>query len=215
MPYARPILHVEPYGIRPEWLKTVTEVEEYIYIQLSPLASEREVELFLYTLLGASQLELRPTPQEMLGAFMYLDEEDGIALSGGIAFYENENLRIMPSCCAGVEHIPEIIEDVIHRQSPWLGHDPWPTITYEGDQAYVWPDCIPAQSADSESSNIEVPKESPIVYGYEELLQSVRCCATELEGFIDGPLYTWLVARTPELAGVVSERLKRLLLQAE
>ncbi|MEJ8302732.1 hypothetical protein [Saccharibacillus sacchari] len=198
MPYARPVLRVEPYGERPEWLNASTDVNDCI--PLSALANEREVELFLYTLLGASQLELRPTPDEMLGAFMELDEEDGITLSGGIAFYQDENRRIMPGCCAGVEQIPEIIEDVANRQSPWLGHDPWPTIAYEGDQAYIWPDHISAT-------------EKPIVYPYEELLQSVYRCATELEGFIDGPLYTWLVARTPDLAGAVSERLKRLLLQ--
>lgn len=213
MPYAHPVLRVEPYGERPEWLNTSTDVNDYI--PLSPLANEREVELFLYTLLGASHLELRPTPQEMLEDFMELDEEDGIALSGGIAFYENENRRITPSCCAGVEQIPAIIEDVANRQSPWLGHDPWPNITYESDQAHVWPDNISAQFPDSESLNIETSTEPPIVYPYEELLQSVHRCATELEGFIDGPLYTWLVTHTPELAAAVSERLKRLLLQAE
>ncbi|CAM4010211.1 hypothetical protein [Saccharibacillus endophyticus] len=211
MPYSYPVLHVEPYHERPEWLNSATEVEEYM--RLSPLADEREVELFLYVLLGASDLELRPTPREMLQQFMALDEEDGIALSGGIVFCENENRRILPSCCAGVEQIPEIIEDVINRQSPWLGHDPWPTITYEGEQAYVWPDHVSAQFPDSESLKIEASDEPPIVYAYKELLQSVRRCASELEGFIDGPLYLWLIANSPELAGAVSERLKRLLLQ--
>ncbi|WP_037287865.1 hypothetical protein [Saccharibacillus sacchari] len=211
MPYAYTVLHVEPYHERPVWIKSMTEVEEYM--PLSPLAGEREVELFLYTLLGASQLELRATPQQMLQEFMELDEENGIALSGGIVFCENENRRILPSCCAGVEQIPEIIEDVINRQSPWLGHDPWPTITYEGEQAYVWPDNVSAQFPDSESVKIEVSEEPPIVYSYGELLQSVHRCATELEGFIDGPLYLWLIANSPELAGAVSERLKRLLLQ--
>jgi len=211
MPYSYPVLHVEPYHERPEWLNSATEVEEYM--PLSPLADEREVELFLYVLLGASDLELRPTPREMLQEFMALDEENGIALSGGIVFCENENRRILPSCCAGVEQIPEIIEDVINRQSPWLGHDPWPTITYEGEQAYVWPDHVFAQFPDSESLKIEASDEPPIVYAYKELLQSVRRCASELEGFIDGPLHLWLIANSPELAGAVSERLKRLLLQ--
>lgn len=45
MPYIYPVLHVEPYHERPVWIKSMTEVDEYI--PLLPLAGEREVELFL------------------------------------------------------------------------------------------------------------------------------------------------------------------------
>ncbi|NGZ74642.1 hypothetical protein [Saccharibacillus alkalitolerans] len=214
MRHIRAVLLAESHLERPEWI--AHRIEETDFVALGPQSGEREVELFAAALLNNDGIEDRSTPQKAFEALLELDPDDGIAVGGGIAFYENDVRRAVPGCCGGIEQIPEIVLDVRGKRSPWMGHDPWPTVTYEDDRAYVWPDNAQAQFAKEGGApepNGQQPPEPPIVYPYDELLRGVEQAAAELKGFIDGPLHRWLAAKVPNLADAVNERLTFELLE--
>ena len=214
MRHIYPVLLAESYDERPEWI--AHRVEESEFVALGPQSGEREVELFAAALLSEDGIEDRSTPRKAFEGLLALDPDNGIAVEGGLAFYENGVPRAVPGCCGGIEQIPEIVLDVHRKRSPWMGHDPWPTFTYEGDRAYVWPDNAQVQFSKKEGTaepNMPEPSEPPIVYPYDELLQGVEQAAAEMKGFIDGPLHRWLKARVPDLADAVTERLTFELLE--
>lgn len=214
MRHIHPVVLAESYLERPEWIGH--RIEETDFIVLGPLSGEREVEWFVTVLLSDDGIEDRSTPRKAFEGLLALDPDDGIAVEGGLVFYENGLRRAVPGCCGGIEQIPEIVLDVRHKRSPWMGHDPWPTVTYEGEQAYVWPDNAKVQFSKTEGAtepNVPEPSEPPIVYPYDELMQGVEQAADEFKGFLDGPLHRWLAARVPDLADTVTERLTFELLE--
>ncbi len=211
MRHIHPVVLAESYLECPEWIEH--RIEETDFIVLGPQSGEREAEFFATVLLSDDGIEDRSTPRKAFEGLLALDPDNGIAVEGGLVFYENGVRRAVPGCCGGIEQIPEIVLDVRYKRSPWMGHDPWPTVTYEGDQAYVWPDNAKVQFSKTEGAAEPDVSEPPIVYPYDELLQGVEQAAAEFKGFLDGPLHRCLNARVPDLADAVTERLTFELLE--
>ena len=118
MPYTKAVI-TGPYYDKPEWIANEITREEFIC--LSSESNERDVELFLILLFGYNHINVE---QSFLLSFNELLEQEGVVLSGGIAFFEDENKYILPSCCCGLEDFSGVIDTIINRQSPWMGHDP-------------------------------------------------------------------------------------------
>lgn len=198
MPYTKPVI-IEPYFDKPKWISDEVIREEFIC--LSSESNEQDVELFLILLFGYNHINIE---QSFLLSFNELLEQEGVAISGGIAFFEDESKYILPSCCCGLEDFSEVIDTINNKQSPWLGHDPAPGITYCNDQVRVWPD-------DPEIADSNVNK--PILYSYKELIDSLEKTRKEMQGFIEGPLYEWINKRDKEIANMMRDRMKQWIMK--
>ncbi|MFK4300596.1 hypothetical protein ABH892_000695 [Paenibacillus sp. RC254] len=198
MPYTRPVI-IDPYYDKPEWITNEVTREEII--SLSPQSSEQDVELFLILLFGYNHINIE---QSFCLSFNELLQQEEVAISGGIAFFEDESKYILPSCCCGLEDFSNVIYSISNKQSPWMGHDPTPGITYIGDQAYVWPD-----DQETLDSNVYFP----IQFSYKELIDSLDKTRKEIQGFIEGPLHKWINKRDKEIAGTMRDRMKQWIMK--
>lgn len=196
MPYTKAVI-TDPYYDKPKWI--TNEVTRKEYMCLSSESSSHDVELFLTHLFGYMNINVEHT---LLISFNELFEQDYIALSGGVAFFADEHNFILPSCCCGLEDYSNVIDSIINKQSPWMGHDPSPGLIYNNNQVYVWPD-------DPESS---ISREKFIEFSYEELKENLDKTSKEIKGFIDGPLYYWIAKENSEIAVAMNEKMKKWLL---
>jgi len=194
MPYTKAVI-IDPYYEKPYWIENEVIPKEFIC--LSSESSEHDVELFLILLIGYNHINVN---QSFHLSFNELLKEDEVVLSGGIAFFENDSKYILPSCCCGLEDFSNVIDSIANQQSPWLGHDPTPGITYTNDQANVWPDDPKANG-----SNVNYS----IQYTYKELMQSLLKSRTDLLDFIEEPLFEWINKRDAEIAKIMIIRMKQ------
>lgn len=198
MAYTKPVI-IEPYYDKPEWISN--DVIRNEFICLSSESTEQDVELFLILLFGYNHINIE---QSFKLSFNELWKQDEVALSGGIAFFESESKYILPSCCCGLEDLTDVIDLIMNKQTPWLGHDPAPGITYITDQAYVWPD-------DPETIHSSI--NTSIEFSYRELIESLDKSRKEMQGFIEGPLYEWIFKRDEEIASIMKVRMKQWILK--
>ncbi|MEK3885855.1 hypothetical protein [Paenibacillus sp. PL2-23] len=196
MPYTKAVI-TDPYYDKPIWI--TGEVTRKEFLCLSAESSSHDVELFLTHLFGYMDINVE---QSLLLSFNELFEQDYIALSGGVAFFADENNYILPSCCCGLEDYSNAIDSIINKQSPWMGHDPAPGLTYNNNQVYVWPD-------DPESS---ISNKYFIEFSYQELKENLEKTSKEIKGFIEGPLYCWIVKENSEIANTMRAKMKKWLL---
>ncbi|AKG36178.1 hypothetical protein [Paenibacillus durus] len=189
MSYTKPVIR-EPYYDCPTWFDQ--DVDRIEFLVLSTNCNSSEVELFLVHLFGYNSINI---DQSMDDTFNELLVKDSVAILGGIAFFESENKLIMPSCCCGLEQFRDIYNSVTKKESPWLGHDPFPVITYIGDLARVWSD-------DPESIESYY-----IDFKYKELLDNLEESKRDLECFIDKPLYQWIYRKDQRIAQIMKEKM--------
>ncbi|GBF75537.1 hypothetical protein PA598K_03954 [Paenibacillus sp. 598K] len=197
MAYTKAVI-TDPYYDQPKWMPN--EVRRKPYLCLSSEASSQDVELFLTHLLGYMNISVDHSMEHSL---QELFEQEHVAISGGVAFFEDEQTYILPSCCCGLEDYPEIVATIGNKQSPWLGHDPSPELTYTNHQVYVWPD----EPTGSESQS------NCIAFSYEELQESLATTSQEIIGFIEGPLDRWIRQENAALAETMKEKMKQWILK--
>ncbi|MFC4777286.1 hypothetical protein ACFO9Q_10880 [Paenibacillus sp. GCM10023252] len=191
MPYIRPVI-TNPYYESPIWIEDDVTRKEFIC--LSSDSTVEEVELFLILLFGFNNIDPKLSFTE---SFNEILNEESVAISGGIAFFEDENNYIIPSCCSGLEDWEDLEESVVNRSSPWLGHDPSPGITYQSDHLFVWPD-------DPNESNNNLIS---IKFTIEEMLENIKEVRADLKEFIQQPLFQWIKLRDVDIAARMSEKM--------
>lgn len=196
MSYTKAVI-TDPYYDSPKWI--TNEVTRKKYMCLSKESSSHDVELFLTHLFGYMNINVE---HSLPNSFNELFEKDYIALSGGVAFFSDDNKYILPSCCCGLEDYSHVIDSILKKQSPWMGHDPAPGLTYNNNQVYVWPD-------DPEESEI---KDNFIEFSFQELEESLAITSKEVQEFIEGPLYDWISKENIEIADIMKEKMKKWLL---
>ncbi|RAV05528.1 hypothetical protein [Paenibacillus sp. YN15] len=184
MAYIKPVI-CDPYYDCPVWIENEITRNENTF--LSQNSSTHDVELFLLHLFGFGRIAPGKSFTE---SFEELLSKDEVAISGGIAFFKDETTLIGPSCCCGLEQWREVEASILNKKSPWLGHDPFPSITYEDDRILVWPD-DPSKVKDETFS---------IPFTYEEMLDGLGCVQQDLIDFIEGPLMRWIMQRDEKLA---------------
>lgn len=99
-------------------------------------------------------------------------------VSGGVIFSDASRSLPPPSCC-GVESWKEIYDAILQMESPWMGHDPFPMMTYTDNEVIVWSD-----------SDMTMPKEDAysISYHQDELLKAILQLGNRhLHDFLNGP----------------------------
>lgn len=104
----------------------------------------------------------------------------------------------MPSCCCGLEQFREIYNSIVNRESPWLGHDPSPGITYKDNMAIVWSD-DPDSNDRSDIFHID--------FKFEEILSRLEKSKYDLKDFIDKPLFEWIYRRDQDTAEKMKDRM--------
>ncbi|MEW4370996.1 hypothetical protein [Paenibacillus kandeliae] len=196
MPYTKAVITIEPYYERPKWMKH--DLPWKPYMALTPQASEPEVEWFMRVLLGYHDIDMSQSAQT---ALKELSQQEGFIMPGGIAFFENEDRYILPSCCGGIEDINEFLVCLDKKISPWMGHDPDPTLTYDENHVYVWPDRLDRAH----------PENIPIVYTNHEWVLTTQQSVAALQGFLEGPLYNWLRSTSSDYADPIIRMLKEWL----
>ena len=180
MPYTKAVI-TDPYFDCPIWLENNNIIRRE-YICLSSDCSNIDVELFLILLFGYNDIDSKYSFKK---AFNELFNKNEIAISGGIAFFEDENNYILPSCCCGLEDWKEVEMSINNKNSPWLGHDPTPGITYDKDHLIVWSD-------DPKETNHSILN---IKYLYDEIFKCLKKTEIDLREFIQKPLHNWLYSK--------------------
>lgn len=63
-----------------------------------------------------------------------------VVASGGLRVRDvSTGVEIEPGCCVGLETWRDW-QYLVDGRTPWLGHDPWPEVRFEGEIVRVWPD---------------------------------------------------------------------------
>lgn len=184
-----------PYFKQPPWLPEVNYKDT---VFLSRHSTSEDAVLFLTLLCGYIDIDIEQKPENV---FEQLLKRDEVPISGGIAFADEERL-IAPSCCCGLEDWQEVYKSVLGRSSPWLGHDPYPSIEYSGDHVKIWSDDFSGKW-NKELSGEKRNSMFCISYEHAELVSMLKSVRTDLLDF-----YEYSFEQTFHMVG---DKLKRKL----
>lgn len=183
----------DPYYKQPSWLPQVEYCEN---AYLSKDSNTKDVVLFLTLLCGYNDVDIKREPNELMKELIQLDD---VALSGGIAF-EDQDKAILPSCCCGLEQWKDVTKAVVNNEDVWLGHDPFPTLEYIEDSVRIWSDDIFGVMREEALTEQEKQNMFFIEFNRTELIDKLKSIELDLQHFFKYPL-------TKELAMVDSKLL--------
>jgi hypothetical protein len=103
------------------------------FIEMTGNSNLNDVGLFIASLLSFSELSLDSKFVKALFA------KNELALVGGLLFKTND-VSIGSSCCADFQDWINVVKDVKHQISPWMGHDPSPWFEFKGEDVILWSD---------------------------------------------------------------------------
>ncbi|MEU4326953.1 hypothetical protein [Nonomuraea dietziae] len=85
--------------------------------------------------LEAALSVLADEAQDVVGELL---DRDGLIATGGLELHDGRTgVTITPGCCSGLEDWRTWAE-ALDGRSPWMGHDPSPSIEVDGDLMRVW-----------------------------------------------------------------------------
>ena len=105
------------------------------FVSISAGTTDDDVALVIFELAKYNQRHAPSplTPQELVNA-------ENLVLPGGVEAHDDHQ-HIHPSCCSGLECWVEWLYPIDDGTSPWMGHDPTPTVqSVEGGGCRIWPD---------------------------------------------------------------------------
>ncbi|HZG16475.1 MAG TPA: hypothetical protein VE710_15905 [Candidatus Bathyarchaeia archaeon] len=185
----------DPYYDPPEWLN---EVEFREYVVLSEDTSPEDTVLFFICLLGYNDVDV----SNITTAFTELIQKEEVVIGGGILFENNSGRKILPSCCSGLEQWRDVLNGVKSKDSPWMGHTPYPTIEYINDTVRVWSDNkLGIWGPDEVDENMYF-----IEYRYDDLITKLNRIKCDLRGFAQGSLFKLLTNINEKSAAIIVER---------
>lgn len=192
-----PVVNGTYYSLAP-WVNQKINLKKYIV--LSKESTREDAQLFLSILFEYNNIDIDINFNKALADLL---NEDDLLLGGGILFSGNKKI-ILPSCCCGLESWRDILDDVLSRKSPWMGHDPYPTIEYlEDNIVRIWPDNYIGIQENILPDELK-HKIYYIDYFYDDLICSLEDTEKHLYEFAVGPLYKWLREIDEVLAKKVS-----------
>ncbi|MFF2529162.1 hypothetical protein ACFVS2_09645 [Brevibacillus sp. NPDC058079] len=183
----------EPYYQIPDWLNTDVAYTEYV--KLTGQTTSDEVDLFIAMLLGYNNIDIKGTPHEVLKRLF--DELD-VVIGGGIYLESNDRI-IPPSCCSGLEAWRDVLDSVINRKSPWMGHNPTPRMEFADNIVRVWSD-------DSNEEDVDKNELYYIDFDYVEFIAKLEMIESDLMEFARVPLFNRFLEFDLELANDVVKR---------
>ena len=103
----------------------IAKIKPFSMIRLSADTNPEEIGLIILQLADYNDASISAGAQETIDQILGLERA---VLSGGVqAHYEGQG-TISPSCCCGLEDWHEWLDFLQTGHSPWMGHDPWPTL---------------------------------------------------------------------------------------
>lgn len=183
-----------PYYKAPCWIDDNIERKEYVVLDGN--SSENDVELFLIELLGYNDIDIEQNKENVIKEIILKDE---IVIAGGILFI-GESSEIFPSCCCGLEGWKEILDAAINKESPWLGHDPYPWFEYIENNIRIWSDDY-NKNHSNEIYFIECDRDI--------LINKLRLISNDLIEFSKVPLYKHVTKHVGDFAKEVVQQFEK------
>ena len=154
----------------------VTRVEPGGWLTLDGTCGDAEVGLFAATVADYNDIP----PGELANA--------GHLIAPGGLILTDTTTEIVPGCCCGLETWRDWTFAVSGRASPWLGHDPTPTISI-GEPITVWQDTGPP------GNHTPVPSGPHITLTRAHLIELLHGVHRDLTAF-NAALATWALRHT-------------------
>lgn len=114
-----------PWEENSPWLALEFEnSSEYyeLYIRMHAGISDEEIGSVMMVACDSSGGEIiKEKSLETLKAFV---ADEGFVLSGGLLFKENDEIKVAPGCCCGLENWQDWLDVPNGQVDIWTGHDP-------------------------------------------------------------------------------------------
>lgn len=104
----------------------IAKIKPFSMIRLSVETSPEEIGLIILQLADYNKASISADARDTIDQILALD---GAVLPGGIQIHGEGEKTISPGCCCGLEGWYEWFDFLKTGHSPWMGHDPWPTLT--------------------------------------------------------------------------------------
>lgn len=119
-------------------------------------------------------------------------------MDGGLTFYNKRDdwdieECMDTGCCCGTEMAMGILYGMLHYHSPWMGHDPWTTVSFNGEVVVICDDNY---------------KWAEVTYSKEEFRQYVKEAAEGYVNFVEGVMTDRIKALCPQKADEFMEAFK-------
>ncbi len=155
------------------------------YIRLFSGTSDAEIGSIMMSAFSPIIDEIvKETAAETLRAFV--GNEDRFVLSGGLLFKENNEIKVAPGCCGGLEDWTDWLDVVNGKVDIWTGHDPESFIEINDGKVKIWHD------------KREKATEKPIEFTVEEMFKKLQHVEKDLKDFLFR-LGQWTKFLAPEL----------------
>ena len=130
---------LETYGARGLGLWPVTEPADGRLLTLSGVMTSTQVGTALAVLVGYQAQTGADVPKEPGAALRQLLEADEVLAPGGLRLRDPASgSSLDPGCCCGLENWRDWL-GLPHGDTPWLGHDPAPSVEHRLESVRFWP----------------------------------------------------------------------------
>jgi hypothetical protein len=136
------------------------------YIRVYAEISDKEIGSVM---LAACNNLIGQTASETLEAFV---SDEGFILAGGLLFKENNEVKVVPNCCCGLEDWYQWLTVPNGRVDIWTGHDPESLIEIKDGKIKIWQD----RETKDENKLIE--------FTVDELIEALRNVEKDLKDFL-------------------------------
>ena len=170
---------LEKYDFDNFALWTVLKDAPY-YIKLHAGINDEEIGLVMF---GACHHSIKETASETLKEFV---SNKGFVLEGGLLYRENDEIKVAPGCCCGLENWYEWLEVPNGRVNIWTGHDPESLIEINDGKIKIWQD----SEKKDENKSIE--------FTVEEMIEKLQNVEKDMKDFLFR-LGQWTKYIAPEL----------------
>ena len=159
------VVEMRPFEGEPLW--AVASVANWSRLRLFSGVTDEEVGSIILTACSYNHhLEIQRSAIETLDAFVAED----FVLPGGLLFSEDEQVKVVPGCCAGLEDWRGWL-DVPNGNTIWAGHDPSPGVEFVDDGIRVW--------QDEQADGVKF-----IDFGVDEMRGLLEKVESDLKGFV-------------------------------
>ncbi len=143
---------------------------ETAYIRLYAGIDDEEIGSVMLSACSLSSGEIiKETALETLNEFV---ANEGFVLEGGLLFKENDETKIIPGCCCGLEDWKEWLDVPSGKCGIWTGHDPESLIEINDGNIKIWQD----RKNKNENQSIE--------FTVEEMFEKLKQVEKDLQNFL-------------------------------
>ena len=127
------VIEINPFDGKPPW--AIASSPNFSFLRLFFGITDKEIGDIMLTACTYNSIEICTSANETLTAFISED----FVLPGGLQFLENNQVKIYPGCCSGLEDWRDWLE-VPSGETVWAGHDPSPGVEFINEGIRVWQD---------------------------------------------------------------------------